>query len=412
MKKLFYPDESIENKISFYHLLFFLLALPFDRFYSTIILVSFLVHSLIFLDKAKIKNIGRTTFILQSVFMVTILSSTYSAFFSEAMNMLTKQLAVFMFPLLFAVTSLDLKKYRAALLEVFAIGCTCTVIYLYVDAIRTIQYSGLPVKALFSLAFINHNFSLPIDLHATYFSMFLVISIIYFFQRIKEEIRIGKKIFFIVCSLILAAGLMQLSSKSALIAILLIVNIGFPLFLFKKKNALRFLFISVSATVILFTFILSVNVFRERFLVDLKNDLNKNPESEKMSWRIKRWEAGMDIFKQSAFIGKGAGAEIPLLRSLYFERKMYGAYLSSLNVHNQYLSFMINSGIAGLLVYLATLCWGFWRSIKSSDLLLLSFMILVTVVSLSEDILAVNKGIFFYAFFFSFLVMSNKRTVT
>ena len=81
---------------------------------------------------------------------------------------------------------------------------------------------------------------------------------------------------------------------------------------------------------------------------------------------------------------------------------MYGPYLLSLNAHNQYISFMINSGVIGLMIYLGTLGWGYWKSIKNRDILFFSFIVLVTIVSFSEDLLDVNKGIFFYAFFFPF----------
>ena len=45
-------------------------------------------------------------------------------------------------------------------------------------------------------------------------------------------------------------------------------------------------------------------------------------------------------------------------------------------------------------------------------MMLLSFMVLVTVVSFSEDLLDVNKGIFFYAFFFSFFILSKKKKLS
>jgi len=412
MKKLFYIEDRTENRISYYHLLCFLLLLPFDRFYSTIVLVSFLVHSVIFLNKDSFKKIRSTTFILQSVFLVTMLSAIYAVSFSGGMNIITKQLAILLFPLLLSISSLDIDKYRPRLLEVFAIGCTCTVLYLFGDALHVIWYEKLPVRTLFTHAFVHHNFSLPLDLHATYFSMFLVISVVYFLQQVLIEKSLNKRLFMIGCLLILIAGLVQLSSKSAFIALAIIVNIGIPWFLLKKTAKLRFLFISLSLSVLFATFVLTVDVFRERFFADFKNDLFKGAESEKLDWRIYRWEAAIDLIKRSPVIGNGTGAEIPMLKELYYEKKMYSAYLNSLNVHNQYLSFLINSGIAGLIIYISTLFWGSWLAIKRKDMLLFSFMILISVVSFSEDILDVNKGIFFYAFFFSFFVIRTRKQLT
>lgn len=411
MKEVFYIKDSIENKISYYHLVFFLMVLPFDRFYSSIILVSFLVHTLIFIKKRNFVHVNRDSLILQSVFIVSLISVIYSPSVSGSLNVISNQLALLLFPFLLAVTSLDLSRYRSQLLHGLTISCTLTVLYLYFDAFHVLLYYHLPLKNIFSWTFVNHNFSLPINMHATYLSMLLVLCIIYSLYQLFYLQTKFKRIYFISCSLILLAGIIQLSSKSAFITLLIIIIIGFPWFLISKIKRHQYLFISLVGSVLLINFILSFQVFRFRFLDTLKNDFSENSAVEKYG-RAERWHAAWDLIKQSPIVGTGTGSEIPLLRNIYFERKMYGSYLLSLNAHNQYLSFTINSGVVGLAIYLATIGWGFWRSVKKKDLMLFSFLILVTVVSFSEDLLDVNKGIFIYAFFFPFLIRSSGRPDT
>jgi len=409
MKKLFYPAESIENRISFYMLLCFLLTLPFDRFYSTITLICFLIHSLIYFRKERFRQVGKETFILQSVFWVSVLASLYAPSWNGASNTISKQLAIFLFPVLLAVSPLDLLKYRSKLLAGFAIGCTGTVLYLFADALHVIRFDNLPLSALLSHAFVNQNFSLPLDLHATYFSMMLGIALVFCFGQALTKATGARRLGYVIVVLIMAAGLAQLSSKSVFIALFIVVNGVIPWYLLESKKRVRYLLIAVPISVILVLLILTVPVFKERILIDLKKDLQKAPETENLSWRRGRWDVSMNLIRRSPIIGNGTGSEIPMLRELYFERKMYSAYLAPLNVHNQFLSFLINSGIIGLLVYLGTLLWGFWLALKRKDLMLLTFMLLILSVSFSEDILDVNKGIFIYAFFFSFLVLSGKK---
>jgi O-antigen ligase len=412
MKEVFYIKDSIENKISYYYLLFFLMVLPFDRFYSSIILVCFLVHTLIFINKKNLLHINRDILILQSVFIVSLISVIYSPSISGSLNVISNQLALLLFPFLLAVTSLDLSKYRSQLLQGLTLSCTLTILYLYFDAFHVLLYYHLPLKDLFSWTFVNHNFSLPINMHATYLSMLLVLCIIYSLQQLFYLQTKYKRIYFIFCSLILLAGLIQLSSKSAFITLLIIIIIGFPWFLISKIKRHQYLFITLVGSVLLLNFILSFQIFRVRYLVTLKDDLYENRAVVEKNGRADRWHAAWDLIKQSPVIGTGTGSEIPLLRDIYFERKMYGPYLASLNAHNQYLSFTINSGVIGLVIYLTTIGWGFWQSIKKKDIILLSFLTLVTVVSFSEDLLDVNKGIFIYAFFFPFLIMSAGRPDT
>ncbi len=408
MKEVFYIKDSIENKISYYHLLFFLMVLPFDRFYSSIILVSFLIHTLIFTNKYSLLHIKKDTLILQSVFIVSLISVIYSPSVSASLNVISNQLALLLFPFLLTVTSLDLPKYRSQLLLGLTFSCTLTVLYLYFDAFHVLLYYHQSPKDIFSWAFVNHNFSLPINMHATYLSMMLVICIIYSLYQLFYPQTKFKRIYFISSSLILLAGLIQLSSKSAFITLLLIVIVGFPWFLIGKIKRHQYLFITLVGSILLINLILSFQVFRVRYLETLKNDLSENNTVVEKYGRADRWNSAWNLIKQSPVIGTGTGSEIPLLRNIYFERKMYGSYLLSLNAHNQYLSFTINSGVFGLAIYLATIGWGFWRSIKKKDLMLLCFLTLIIVVSFSEDLLDVNKGIFLYAFFFPFFIRSGR----
>ncbi len=408
MKEVFYIKDSVENKISYYHLLFFLMVLPFDRFYSSIILVSFLVHTLIFTNKNSLLHIKKDTLILQSVFIVSLISVIYSPSVSASLDVISNQLALLLFPFLLTVTSLDLSKYRSPLLLGLTLSCTLTVLYLYFDAFHVLLYYHKPLKDIFSWAFVNHNFSLPINMHATYLSMLLVLCIIYSLYQLFYPQTKFKRIYFISSSLILLAGLIQLSSKSAFITLLIIIIIGFPWFLISKIKRHQYLFITLVGSILLINLILSFQVFRVRYLETLKNDLSENNTVVEKYGRADRWNAAWDLIKQSPVIGTGTGSEIPLLRNIYFERKMYGSYLLSLNAHNQYLSFTINSGVLGLAIYLATIGWGFWRSIKKKDLMLLCFLTLIIVVSFSEDLLDVNKGIFLYAFFFPFFIRSGR----
>jgi hypothetical protein len=66
----------------------------------------------------------------------------------------------------------------------------------------------------------------------------------------------------------------------------------------------------------------------------------------------------------------------------------------------------------GLLIYLYVLYFSFSKAIKWKDFIFLSFLILISVVSISENILGVNKGIFFYSFFLSVFLITGFKEKT
>src|SRR3569833_1200696 len=79
MKKLLLPVDNLANKISYYYLALLLLSLPFDRFYSHLILISFAVHTLIHFNRLALKPIFTLrTLALQSVFFGTVISTIYA----------------------------------------------------------------------------------------------------------------------------------------------------------------------------------------------------------------------------------------------------------------------------------------------------------------------------------------------
>lgn len=408
MKELFLVEDSLANKISYYHLMLFMGSLPFDRFYSHLILISLCIHTLIHFNKKNVKPILTiNNLVLSSVFLVTLVSTAYSINRPEGFTEWGKQITILLFPVLFCLMPLDIKKYRAQLLLFFSIVCTLVVVYLYYDAFRAIAHYKLPYDSIFSRAFTNQNFSAPIDMHATFFSMQIGIALVYLLSvLIKEDLR-PYRFFYIICILILLAGVIQLSSKSVFVALFLIIGFALPFFMLHGKGRIKFMLITASATGLILFAILFQNNLRTRYIADLKYDLSFTSANQTFDSRLDRWKVGAYIIQRSPIIGHGAGSEIGLLHEGFFNKKYYNSFLNNLNVHSEYLSFLIKSGLAGLIIYICTLVYGFKAAIKNKDLLFFAFMMLVAIVSFSENLLDVDKGIIFYAFFFSFFMFGN-----
>jgi len=407
MKQLFFINDTAENKISFYHLALFLVVLPYDFFYSQLVLISFGIHTCIHIQKEDLSKLVKKPFLLLiSLYLLNLLAILYSSNKPEGLNLAVRQLGILLFPLFFSLTHLDLARYRTQLLQVFALACMVTVIYLYVDALRTMVVFHLPFSSMFTVNFMNHNFALPIGIHATYLSMYLAFSIIaLLWLMIKKQAAMPRWMVIIAC-LVLFAGLIQLSSRAVFIAFLLIMNLAFPRFVFEGKKRVRFFLVTACISVAVLLLIFSVDAFKTRYVSELRTDLtDKVKIIENTEPRLARWELILELVKQSPVVGYGSGSETDLLKDRYFKKGLYISYLNEFNTHNQYLAVLLKTGIVGLLLFLCILYYGYAAAIKRKDLLLLAFMIMISVVSLSENILDLNKGIFFYGFFFSMLLL-------
>jgi O-antigen ligase len=409
MKELFLIKDSTANKISYYLILLFLLSLPFDRFYSHLIMIGLFIHTLIHLGKSRIRPIFTwENLTLQSIFLLTVISTFYGTNQTQGYQEVGKQALILLIPLLFCLNPIDLAKYRNNFFSIFSIGCTLATAYLYLQALVTINYYHLPLSALFSTAFINHNFSEPFDIHATYFSMQLSLALVYLLSVVLKSTFSKFNIFLVCCCCILTAGIIQLGSKSVYIALLLIINLAVPYLLIGSKKRFSYFLIAGAVSVVLFAGIYKTGAFKTRYISGIKNDLGVSASHDLTDPRLARWKVALGIVSVSPLVGHGVGSETELLKAGYFQNKLYSSYLAGLNAHNEFLSLLIKSGIFGLIVYLLTLGFGIVASIRNKDLIYFAFVALIFIVSFSENLLDVDKGIIYYAFFFSLLHFSSR----
>lgn len=411
MNKLILIKGSPEIKISYYLLAALLISLPFDRFFSQLFLAAFIAHSLIFINRQKLKQaFGLPVLMAGAVCIVTLTGLAYSPDRKQGTEDLLRQSPLLLFPFFLLLSQFPVYHYRKNLLEIFGFTCVIVILYLFFDALYTIVSFHLPFSALFSIAFINHNFSRPIEMHATYLSMYLGLSLAFFMQCFLEAQTLKRRILYGIAMIILLAGMFQLASRSVLIATIFIFVIAFPLFLPKGIIRLRFIAVSLTISLLALAGILTINSFKNRYVTELKNDLtNVAMSNEALEPRLKRWEFVMELIRQKPVMGYGSGTERRVLKDIYFENRFYNSFLHGLNAHNQYLSNWLKTGIWGLAILLASLVYGLLWAWKKKDVLFASFMLYCCIVSFSENIFDVSKGIFFYAIFYSLFIFSRVK---
>lgn len=408
MKRLFNIAGTVEDNISYWHLAIFLAMLPFDFFYSQLVMVSFAAHTLIHLRRERLRLLfTRPVAMVMAVYVLGLLGMLYSHDRAAAWDLAGRQSAILIWPILLTLTNLPLVPYTLRLLRFFAWVVVGTILYLYIDAFRIIAFYHMPLKSILSQAFMNHQFSLPVGIHATYISLYAALGFVVLLQGLLLAKARASQVLNVIGLAILALGLLQLSSRAVCIALLVIVNTVFPRMMLQGKKRGWFLGISLMLTLAAGLFINNTAAFKTRYFTELKQDVS---QQQKMDYditepRIERWKLAWQLVQQKPLIGHGSGSELRLLKAAYFEHKLYSSYLNEFNAHNQYLSFLIKTGFAGLLVYLYVLGYGAWVAIRQRHLFLAAFLCMLIIVSVGENILDVNKGIFFYGFFMSLFLL-------
>lgn len=394
-------DKSKTEQLRFNLVLLFVFMLPFDRFYTSVILMLLIATTLTDLSLTRIKMIPRQFWIFQMFFFLACLGYFYSYNKSEAGFLIERQLAILIFPLLLPV-SINFSSQRVeSVMRVLCLSCLVTTLWLFAKIILVVKSGSLPLNYIFSKEFFNHNFSAPINIHAGYLSLYLSFSTLYLIKLFLTSGTTVRKIVTGSLIAILLAGLFFLASRNTLISTALITFFVVPFFFVKRK--VRFFTAAIITILICFFAFSKISYLNSRFSSGLINDINADSKSEYSfegaEPRIKRWEGALELFRKSPIFGYGTGDEIPMLKTKYVEHELFVSYFESFNAHNQYLSYALKNGLFGLLIFLGVFVYYLRLAIRHKCYIYLCFLTLLLIGFFTENILDANKGIFFFAFF-------------
>jgi O-antigen ligase len=406
--------ESRTEKLRFILLNLFVFFLPFDRFYTTLILYLIIITTILDLSKEKLRSIPHQFWIFQIVFLISVSGYFYSHNKSVGGFLIERQLAILIFPLIIPLAIKITKERINALIITFTISCTLSILILFGYALFSLYEIHEPFSRLFSSTFFNHNFSSPIGIHAGYLSIYISLCLIFILTKYSTSTR-QQKVMIAFTLLILTIGLLFLAARNVLIYTVIIVLFVYP-FYYVKKKALYFL-MSLLIIGSSSLFIINNDFLKNRFSINLLEDINFNKSKQnilEMEPRSQRWLLGIELIKKRPLIGYGTGDEIDNLKIKYKEQGYIISYLESFNAHNQYLSILIKHGIFGLIIFLVAFYYYFKSSIQSNSFMYFVFLFGICFSFLTENVLDSNKGIFFFAIFntiFGYYALLFKKEV-
>lgn len=152
---------------------------------------------------------------------------------------------------------------------------------------------------------------------------------------------------------------------------------------------------------VLLYFFLTVPAINERFL-ELKQVGSEYEESEELNSTTIRqaiYGCSMDALKEHWLTGVGLSRTQKMLNNCYEDLKDQSLRKMEYNTHNQYLEVWISGGLIALIIFLSMLFYGFRIAIVNNDKEYLGFLIIVCLCFLTENLLARQHGIVFFAFF-------------
>ena len=129
--------------------------------------------------------------------------------------------------------------------------------------------------------------------------------------------------------------------------------------------------------------------------------------------RYINWGCSIETIRQDRnwLTGLGIGHAQPLLNACYKDRNPW-IFEQSMNSHNEYLDEILRNGIIGLLILIAVLLAASCKSIRDGNYLYFSFILLLAVSFITENFLARQAGIMFFALFNALFAFHTSHSFT
>lgn len=406
--KAFYNPFQIILSIGF----LFGFFLPISTKISNVLLIAFMVGvaGLVFKGKMRFNNKTVTTLKYSTLVLIVpcILSILYHGDFLTAINVIGKRISYVLIPLSFLFflpkQLLSLKKY--ALRGIVYGGILSSLVLLLKNLL--IYYATRPLftvdNEIFNFYYTGFNFTALIDIHPSYFGMYLLLStsaLLFGKLGIPKVLRLFSVVFFFFIILFLSSRVILFFY----FVILLVYILNSFLKLYGKSKLALLSFSSVVLILFLSTYILIKETYiytslTEETLWELTFNVNDKYNSKTLGdSRVARWDVAIDLIKNHPLIGYGVGNEKNILEEGFLKEGMNISARNKYDSHNLFLGYAIETGVLSMLILLYYLFTNLFFFIKYKNAMFILFLFSVIGMCLIENYLNNNAAITFLAFF-------------
>ena len=373
-------------------------TIPFGFFHNiSSILIFLLVLATIYisLKKQEVKHKSFLEVFSIIYFLALVFTLAYTKNVYDGIKQIEKNLVFLLFPLIiYQLNKFYGLQLNNRLFEIFALGNLVALAICTIQAIISYSNGSYP-DALLKGSFY---FTKTIDLHPTYFSMYLALCLIFSISCAFGKNK-SKRALHLLTSIILLISILHLRSRIVIFALFLIALIFIIKSIIGSFYSLNRKWVVLGALAIMFLgFVLSVHYHS---LNRYGQDYMKRDFANAMDERAANWEASSLAVSKSFFFGYGIG-DHEKIRDEYFFLTGFDIGIDyRYNSHNQILESFLIGGIftfAGLFLMFAKLFQIYGKTKKD---IILYFMVLVFSVMMTESILSRQHGIIFFSLFYT-----------
>ena len=247
------------------------------------------------------------------------------------------------------------------------------------------------------------------DLHPAYFSLHIIFCLLILLERIMDQNKVSNESIALI--LLFTFFLALLASRMAILSFIIIL-VYFIVNQFQKRKWVPNI-LTLGCVLIVFAGLIWLNPVSRFRVIQEPNATGLKIHQQVTRWnsvnlRLLEWQASWNTVKKSWLTGVGTGDRQDALKGYYasFNTSTMNMDFDS---HNQYIQTIMELGMVGFTSLLVCFFLAAFRSEHS--ILYLSFILLFSLMCLTECMLARQKGIVFFTLFQS-LFLGVRHTTT
>lgn len=393
-------------------------TMPLKSNINSISIILLLTYSLFFVYSKRKEVVFRPSkevVILILPFLFILMQGLYSEWSSFSKNII-RSLPLLLFPILFFYLKpwLVSKQKKRVMITLVYSAIVYSIFLLGFALYRQIDYKP-DFSTINWFFFTYYDFTEVLGIHPTYLGMYLCLafaSVLYTYLNTRKNALTTIVLLSFLGLIIFLSG-----SRIALVSLVLVVLIGlaFKMKALDRKKKITILFIVSVFPVLIFNFI---PIVKER-MIDMTFGLKESYQYAKygddgkgnnynggFGPRFKIWRCAVGVGNHNYFVGSGFGTTQKRLNACYNNENLEGYADQDYQTHSQYFNNYARGGFIGLFVLLLVYFYSLIVSLKRKQVLHVSVIVIIIVVSLTENILNRHLGIVFFAFFNSLFFFS------
>lgn len=250
---------------------------------------------------------------------------------------------------------------------------------------------------------------ISIWLQTNYFSLYLVIAIIFVLFANKSAFLKNRIIDYAIIGIIILT-IFLLGSRSGVLSLLVVGLLFLTKFIASNSN-LKLKLVSV-----LLMFILGFIIAKSpRFTQTIKKikELNfkiSQDQNESMNLRLQTWKTSIEIIEDNYLFGVSPRNADKTFTRYYLKNSYFLPHKQNLNAHNQFFQVTIYWGIGGLALFIIYLLQPL--SLSHNFWLTIAFITIIIINCLFESILERLQGIVILSYFWTLIMYTPKDEST